>query len=101
MTPPEDTVPETVTGMEIRCPPADTVMVPVPGAEAVNFPVSSMVPMLPDTSQVKASASAFREMWFQAAVAVSWVDAPRVVFREVTTVPLAFRMAMSVGSAMA
>ena len=101
MTPPEDTVPETVTGMETLCRPAETVMEPLPGAVAVKFPFSSMVPIFPSTSQVKASVSAFREMWFQAAVAVSCVTAPRVVLREERAVPLAFRMAMSVGSAMA
>ena len=101
MTPPEDTVPETVTGMLSSVRPAETVMVPLPGAVAVKFPFSSMVPIFPSTSQVKASASAFREMWFQAAVAVSAVTAPRVVSREVRAVPLALRMARSVGSAMA
>ena len=65
MTPPADTVPEleTVTGMETLARPAETVMVPVPGAAAVKRPCSSTVPMSPVTSQVKASGSAFREMW--------------------------------------
>lgn len=65
MTPPAETVPvlETVTGMETLARPAETVMVPVPGAAAVKRPCSSTVPMSPVTSQVKASGSAFREMW--------------------------------------
>ena len=54
---------ETVTFTVALLPPAETVMVPVPGAAAVKRPCSSTVPMSPVASQVKASGSAFREMW--------------------------------------
>ena len=103
MTPPAETVPEleTVTGMETLARPAETVMVPVPGAAAVKRPCSSTVPMSPVTSQVKASGSAFREMWLSAAVAASWVVVPVAAFSVVSAVPLLSRITTSVGSSMA
>ena len=54
---------ETVTCTVAVRPPAVAVMVPVPGVVAVKLPDWSIVPMLPVTAQVKASGSAFREMW--------------------------------------
>ena len=59
-----DSVP-TFTVMEVERPPAVAVMVPeAPGVpEAVKLPLASMVPMSPETVQVKAPAPEARARW--------------------------------------